>query len=171
MFSKNDIHMMYGSWDKACDKTKFFAILGHFLPFYLTNNPKNKNFIKMKKVLGYIIILHKCTKNHDHMPYCPWNKACDGCNFYFSFWAIFSTFTPLTFQKSKFFENEKNILRYHHFTYFIIILRHFKIWSHDVQFLRCGVSQMDRQTGFLKTYKMFSKKWPIFKRGLYSHAY
>ena len=156
-------------------QTEFFVILDHFLPFYPQTTQKTKIFKIWKNPTDIIIlnmhILHKCTKNHDHMPYSPWNKACDGCNFYFSFWAIFSTFTPLTFQKSKFFKNEKNILRYHHFTYFIIILRHFKIWSHDVQFLRCGVSQMDRQTGFLKTYKMFSKKWPIFKRGLYSHAY
>ena len=40
-----------------------------------------------------IIILHKCTKNHDHMPYCSWNTACGGCNFCFSFWAIFCPFT------------------------------------------------------------------------------
>ena len=29
--------------------TDFFVILGHFLPFYPTNNPKNQNFEKMKK--------------------------------------------------------------------------------------------------------------------------
>ena len=28
---------------------EFFLILGHFLPFYLTNNLKNENFEKMKK--------------------------------------------------------------------------------------------------------------------------
>ena len=32
--------------------------------------PKNENFKKMKKTLGDIIILHKFTKNHDHMEYC-----------------------------------------------------------------------------------------------------
>ena len=76
-----------------------FCHFGPFLPFYLTNNPKNQKFKKMKKVLGDIIILHKCLKNHDHMPYCPWNMACDGCNFLFSFW----TFITLTFQKIKIF--------------------------------------------------------------------
>ena len=40
-----------------------------------------------------IIILHKCTKNHDHMLYCSWNTAHDGCKCYFSFWAIFCPFT------------------------------------------------------------------------------
>ena len=35
-----------------------------------TNNPKNQNFEKMKKTSGDIVILLKCTKNHDHMLYC-----------------------------------------------------------------------------------------------------
>ena len=43
-----------------------------------------------------IIILHKCTKNHDNMLYCSWDMVHDGCNFYFSFWTIFCPFTPLT---------------------------------------------------------------------------
>ena len=30
-------------------RTKFFVILGHFLPFDPPNNPKNQNFEKMKK--------------------------------------------------------------------------------------------------------------------------
>ena len=59
-------HMMYGSWDMKCNKQNFFVILGHFLYFYPANNPKNKNFETMKKEPGGIIILHKCTKNHDH---------------------------------------------------------------------------------------------------------
>ena len=42
---------------------------------------------------GNIIILHKCTKNHDHMLYCPWDMALDRCNCYFSFWTIFCSFT------------------------------------------------------------------------------
>ena len=54
--------LRYGAW-----QTKRFAILGHPLPFYLTINPENQNFKKMKKVLGDIIILHKCPKNHDHI--------------------------------------------------------------------------------------------------------
>ena len=41
-----------------------------FLPFYLPNNPKNQNFEKMKTTHGDIIILHKCTKNHDQILYC-----------------------------------------------------------------------------------------------------
>ena len=61
-------------------QTEFFVILDHFLPFYPPNNPKNQNFEKMKKTPGDIIILHKCTKNHDHMLHCSWDMARDGCN-------------------------------------------------------------------------------------------
>ena len=32
-------------------------------------NHKNQNFEKMKKNSGNIIILHMCTKNHNHMQY------------------------------------------------------------------------------------------------------
>ena len=34
--------MMYASWDMEYDR-QFFVILGHFLPFYPTIDPKNKN--------------------------------------------------------------------------------------------------------------------------------
>ena len=35
---------------------ELFVILGYFLPFYPPNNPENKNFEKMKKGPGDIII-------------------------------------------------------------------------------------------------------------------
>ena len=44
----------------------------HFGPFYAllpANNLKNKNFEKLKKTPGDIIILQWCTKNHDYMLY------------------------------------------------------------------------------------------------------
>ena len=46
-------------------QTEFFVMLGHFLPFYPTNNPKNQNFENVTKTPGDIIISQKCTKNHD----------------------------------------------------------------------------------------------------------
>ena len=42
-------------------------ILGYFLLFYPTNNPKNQNLKKMKKEPEDIIILHMRTKDDDHM--------------------------------------------------------------------------------------------------------
>ena len=45
----NDNHMIHGSGDMKCNRQNFFVILGHFLPFYPANSPKNKNFKKLKK--------------------------------------------------------------------------------------------------------------------------
>ena len=72
-----------------------------FCPFNPPNSPKNNNFKKLKTPPGYIIILHMCTKNHDHMLYCSWDMVHDSCNSYFSFWANFCPFTPLTAWKIK----------------------------------------------------------------------
>ena len=41
-----------------------------------------------------------CTKNYDQMMYCSWDLVRDRYN-YFSFWAIFCPFIPLTAQKIK----------------------------------------------------------------------
>ena len=97
--------------------TEFFVILDHFLPFYSPNNPKDKNFVRLKKMPRDIIIWHKCTKNHDHILYRSLDMAHNKFN-YFSFWANFSHFTSLTAQKIKIKKkNEKKAWRYHHFTH------------------------------------------------------
>ena len=64
MCTINEGPMMYG-----VQRTEFFAISGHFFPFYLPNDPQNQNFEKMRKNPGDIIILHMCTINYDHMMY------------------------------------------------------------------------------------------------------
>ena len=100
VYHLNDNHMIYCSWDMEHDRQNF-VILDHFLLFYPPNNLKNQNFEKMKKNRDDIIILQKCTKNHDHiMLHCSWDVAHDGCD-YFSFWAIFCPVTPLTASKMK----------------------------------------------------------------------
>ena len=43
----------------------FIFHFGLFFAFYPPNSLKNQNFRKMKKILGDIIILHKCTTNQD----------------------------------------------------------------------------------------------------------
>ena len=50
--------MRYGA-----QRTEFFVILDHFLPFYPCNNLKNQNVEKMKKTPGDVIILPLCTTN------------------------------------------------------------------------------------------------------------
>ena len=99
-------------------------IFCHFGPLFALLPPKNqkiKILKKWKKSPGDIIILHKCTKNHDHMLYCSWDMVCDRCNCYFSFWTIFCPFVPLTSPKKENFKKKqkkmnKNTWRHHHFT-------------------------------------------------------
>ena len=79
---------------------RIFCHFGPFFPFYPLATRKIKMIKKWKKTPGDII-LHKCTKNHDHMLYCSWYMAYDRCNCYFSFWATFCPFNPLTAQKIK----------------------------------------------------------------------
>ena len=89
-------------------------ILGHFLPFYPPNSLKNQNLKeKKKKKPGDTIILEKCTKNHDHMNYCPWHMAHNGCSCYFPFWAIFCPFTSLTANIPKNPNQEKTMEKTH----------------------------------------------------------
>ena len=105
--------------------TDFFVIMCHFLPFYPLNSPQNKNIKKMKKIPGDIIILHKYPKNHDHMLYCSRHTARDTCNCYFSFWALFCPFTPITDWKTKISGKIKkttgNIIILHMYTKIMII--------------------------------------------------
>ena len=91
--------------DIECDRQKV-VLMSHFLPFYLPLKPPK------------IIILHKCIKNHDNMLYCSWNIACDRCNFYFLFWAIFLPFLTPDSLKNRNFKKiiKKTSRRYHHFT-------------------------------------------------------
>ena len=100
----NDNHMIYGSWDIDCNRF-FLSSWAIFCPFtpppHPSNSTKNQNFIKWNKNTLRYIILHKCTKKHYHILYCSWDMACDTCNFYFSFYAIFCILTPPTAQKIK----------------------------------------------------------------------
>ena len=72
----------------------FFVLLPPpFPPPY--NSQKNENFKKKKKKMpADIIILHKCTKTHDHKLYYSSDMVHDECNCSFSFWANLFPFTP-----------------------------------------------------------------------------
>ena len=130
--------MLYSSWHMARDRCNcYFSFWAIFRPFTLITARKMK-IKKKKKIPGDIIILHKCTKNHDHMLYCSWDVARDTCNCYFSFWAIF---TLLTAQKIKYSKNEKSSWRYHHFTHV-----YQKLWLDDSRFLIYGARRTGGQT-------------------------
>ena len=114
---------------------RIFCNFGRFFPFY-PYNTKYQNFEQLKNKPEDIIILHKCTKNHDHMSYCSLDMVRSGCHFYFLFWAIFSHFTSLTARKIKIKKKkrkEKNDWRYHHFT-----IVHQKSWSYAIAGDRCN---------------------------------
>ena len=68
------LDMMYGSWDMKFNRQNYFVILGHFLPFTPLTIQKMK-ISKTKKNPEDIIILHKCTKNHNHPLYCSRDVA------------------------------------------------------------------------------------------------
>ena len=74
------------------------------MPFYPPKNQKS-TFCKTKKFAGYIIILHMCTKNHNHMMYSSWDAEWDGQHFFH--------FDPENQNFEK--KNEKNAWRYHPF--------------------------------------------------------
>ena len=103
-------HVYQKSWSfGACflrygmQQTEFFAILGHFLPFYPTNN-QVKKLERRKRAPGDIILLHMRTIN-DNMMHDSWNLSHDGQHF-LSFWAIFYPFISITtWKKMKKWEN------------------------------------------------------------------
>ena len=68
----------------------YFVILDNILPFYLPNSRKHENIKNKKKISRHIMILHTCTKNHDHLLYCSRDLERDGCNCYFHFGLYFS---------------------------------------------------------------------------------
>ena len=107
VLSFTQVHHKWQSYDiwfltYQLQQTDFFlSSLAMFCPFTPLTAQKMKIWQSWKKAPGDSIILHECTKNHDHMPYCSWAMVCARCNFYFSFWTIFYPFTPLTAQKMR----------------------------------------------------------------------
>ena len=100
---------MYYSWDMVYDRCNchfsFWAI-----PLPPLKAKKSIFLKKWKKKSGNIIILEIWTKNYDQMMYGSWDMVHDRCNCYFSFWANFCPFTPLTAWKIKILKKWKKHL-------------------------------------------------------------
>ena len=111
----NEDHMMYSSWDIRQDRV--FCHSGPFFALWPTpKHSENQNFEKLKKPLGDITILHMCPSNDNHMMYCSWDMECD--RQYFVMADYFLHFHhPNNPWKSKFWNNEKNSMRYYYFTH------------------------------------------------------
>ena len=87
-------------------------MFGRFLIIFCHFNPPTTRKIrilkKWKKTPEDIIILQICTINEDYMIYGSWDMKRNWHNF-FSFWAVFCPFNPLTTQGEKFFSKMKKI--------------------------------------------------------------
>ena len=91
--TKNNSHMMYGSWNMECNgqiSSSFWTI---FCPFTHLTTWKIKILNKMKKMPRYIIISHRCTINDNHMMYGSWYTECNKQNF-LSFGPLFALLPP-----------------------------------------------------------------------------
>ena len=66
------------------NKTIFFVILGHFLPFTLSplTTQKTKILKKIKKASDNVIILNLCNKKYDQVMYAYSDMECDRHNFF-----------------------------------------------------------------------------------------
>ena len=92
------------------------------------------------------IILHMCTKNHNHMMYSLWDTEWDKQNL-----TIFCPFSPLTTQKINISKKWKNSRRYY-FTHL-----HYKWKSCNARFLRYGA----QPTEFLSFWTIFLHFFPL----------
>ena len=92
LHTTNDDHIDVWFLRYGVRHTGFFVILDYFLSFYLSNNLKNQNFGKMKKIPIDYIILHMCIINENHMIYGYWDMECNRQNFFL----IWTTFYPFT---------------------------------------------------------------------------
>ena len=133
--------MLYCSWYMVHDSCNYFSFWAIFWPFtpQTAQKMKIKKNKKIKKTPGDTIILHKCTKNHDYMIYCSWDMACDRCNCYCSFWAIFCPFTSLTVKKIKILKKWQKHLEISSFYTYV----QKNMIRDDVWFLRNGAWRMD----------------------------
>ena len=123
--------------DVECDLHNFLSFWTMFCPLTSLTTRKSK-FWKNEKNPWRDHNFAKSFPRIMIMLYCSWDVAHDGCIMYFTFWAVFYPFTPLTTQKVK-IKNIKKTRRYHHFTYV-----YQKLWSHGVWIQRYGGQWMDK---------------------------
>ena len=112
--------LTYRVWQtEICNYGSFFA-----LP---PKNQKNLNFEKIYKITGDIIILHKCTKNHNNMKYSSWDTEWDRHLDYFL--PLYPSNNP---KNPDFEKNGTNTWRYR------VTQVYQKSWSYVILFLRYG---------------------------------
>ena len=131
MYTKNENHMRYGSWDTESHRQSFLSFWTIFGPFTLLTTHKIKILKKWKKDLEMPSFFTCVTKTHNYMMYASRDMESDRHNF-LSFWAIFCPLTSLLTPKIKIWKkNVKRAKRYYPFTHV-----YHKWRSYDVWFLR-----------------------------------
>ena len=101
-YTKNHDHMLHCSWDMACDGCNcYFSFWAIFCPFILLTAQKFKIKKKNEKKSPEILSFYTSVTKIMIICYSSWDMVRDGCNCYFSFWAIFLPFYPLTAQKNQ----------------------------------------------------------------------
>ena len=103
--SHNVFSLRYGA-----RQTEYLVTLDHFLSFNLTNNLKNQNSEQTKKASGDII-LHQCSENRDHMIYCSWDMAREGCSLFFILGYFLLFYLPPPPPNSPKKQNSQNIIK------------------------------------------------------------
>ena len=114
----------------------YVIVISHFGLFFalLPNSPKNQDFEKWKKHLEislFYICVPKIMIRWCMVP----EIRCEGCN-YFSFWAIFCLFTPLTAPKIKILKKWKKHLE----------ISSFYIWVPKIMIRWCTIPEICRAT-------------------------
>ena len=97
-----DDHVMYISRDAEHDRHNF---LSFWTAIYLLKTRKIKILKKWKESSGDVIILHMCSKNHDHIMYASWDIECK--RQYFVIWVIFCSLPHYWPENLKLWENGK----------------------------------------------------------------
>ena len=137
--------MIYGYWNRRCDRQNFFAILVHFLPFHPLTTWKIKTFWKIEKKQQLEYHENKNHFTHVHLkwqPYDAWflryGSQRTEC---FIILDHYLPFYPPNNLKTQNFEKMKKYLEILAFSHV-----HLKWQPYDVWFLRYG---SQRTEGFV----------------------
>ena len=131
---QNDDHMLYCSWDMACDWCNYyFFYFGLFFALLSHNSPKTKKFKKCKKLLeiSFYTSVPKIMIICYTIPEI-WHMTDVIVTFHFGL--FFAPFTPITAQKMKIKKKTKKRLKISSF--YISVS---KWWSYAILFLRYGI--------------------------------
>ena len=132
-----------------CNYLSFWAIFCPYTPLTARKRKIYKKWNKHLEISSFYTSVQKTMIRWRTVPEIWWMADL----IVISHFGLFSPFyiPPKSQKKSKFWKNEKNAWRYHHFRNV-----YQKLWSEDVQFLRYAARQMDRQMdGRMDGWKMW----------------